>query len=1435
MLSESLSCEQLQVDSLVTLLEEKTAGNPFFVIQFLLMLYEEKLLYLNFKVRKWQWNIEEIRGQGFTDNVVDLMVKKVQKLPAPTQNLLRLAACIGAKFNLKTLSIISERSLIDVARDLWPAVNEGLLQTVDENHKLILNMEALENDSDNYPEAVDRFLHDRVQQAAYLLIDEDEQQEVHLNIGRELLSDVSNQDLEENIFKIVPHLNKGVDLIESKKERIYLADLNLQAALKAKNSSAWKPALHYLKIGISLLPHTIWQENEHLAYKLYRENIDCHFCDGRSEEGDYLYRELMAKPITESEKIELCNIAVLNYSSNPEHMEDAINIGLKSLSLLGMYLDKHPSEETIGKSIEKATQLVSDRSIDSLFDLPQMTDERAKQLVDTIAVLGPSTYISGSPLLITSNMEMLLTIVEFGNCSLSSYCYAYQGVINTILGNYSVAFEYAKLALKVFNADPNPAISGRVHMMYNNFGGQWGDSLQNTTAVRTKGFQKAMEIGDLHWGIYNYLYGFPCEVITAESSHELLGRYSKIVKLGSKLHPLDYMAVSMQRNVLLNLRGEIEDRNCISSELNEVEEITKGYGMNITLLLSMHACQALVYFLNGDFESIVKISLSEQCSAWKKPNQGLYSTIFFMFLESLAIMRDKTVYDKETRIELDNRVDETIKQSEVWAKTVPQTYDCMRLMLLAEKNSRDGIHKNTLSYYEQAIQLSRDNRFILFEGIAGELCSDYWQRRGNAKIADLFLTKAMTAFDLWGAKRKVEELKQQSKMQFGSLPQLALVERNRPDLDVVISVLQKISRATVLDELIQASLTSCIKHCSLFRALFLLHIDGELIVKAELQSESLQIDLIHKPMILDKSLPINLINEVVESRQANHPTSGQLCLPILQQNKVLGLIYMESSQTSFSPATLALLDIIISQTAISLENSLLYSERVTSEAELRKRRLLLQSIIDNAKSEISLKDPHSAYLLINKQFEKAYNINETSVLGQCDETLFDAELVESFSHDSVVESEQEITVDGNKRFLLSSTIPLVDGQHKALGTCRIATDITSQKTAAEEKIELERQLLATKKIESIGQLASGIAHDFNSILTGIYCFGTISQEHLKRECLNKEKLIKSIKSIQSTAEKGSALTNQLLAFNQKKRQDANVVDLKEIMFSMNSILTKLLGEECKLELNFSGGPFYMKSDVSHMEQIILNLVVNARDAMAKGGKVELHLKTITKEDELFNNRPELKPQPLIELRATDEGCGMSKKLIEKIFDPFFTTKEEGKGTGLGLATTVNVVKKNGGHIFVNSKEGEGTTFYVYFPQSADAPEKHIEIAVSDLPGGKESILLVEGDENLRHVTAKLLERLGYKIYQSSNGEEALALLSSLDESVDILFSNLIMSGMDGISLADKITGRAPETKVILITGNSDQLPDVSYQVLNKPIKIETLAQVFYELKKDSEK
>ena len=366
--------------------------------------------------------------------------------------------------------------------------------------------------------------------------------------------------------------------------------------------------------------------------------------------------------------------------------------------------------------------------------------------------------------------------------------------------------------------------------------------------------------------------------------------------------------------------------------------------------------------------------------------------------------------------------------------------------------------------------------------------------------------------------------------------------------------------------------------------------------------------------------------------------------------------------------------------------------------------------------------------------------------------------------------------------------------------------------------------MAAQKIESIGQLAGGIAHDFNNILNSIYGFSEISQILLQSDEVNIEKLQQNIETIQHSAEKGSALTHQLHVFNQKQGVQSRVVDLNESMHSMKNILSKLLGDEYKLKLTAQNRPYFIKADPSQIEQIILNFVVNARDAMSEGGTVELHLNTIASDDMLFSLRPELTPQPLIELKAIDQGCGMSEALMEKIFEPFFTTKAEGKGTGLGLATTFEIVKKSGGQIYVESVEGEGSTFFVYFPQTVEQPEIEVALDVCELQGGTETVLLVDDNETFRKITAKLLERLGYTLFQANSGEQALEKFNSIDKTVDLLLSDITMPGMDGISLADKVVEKWPHMKVLLMTGYSERLDGNVHKVLNKPIKIELLAR-----------
>jgi predicted ATPase/signal transduction histidine kinase len=1199
MLSDVLSADAARVASLAQLLKEKTDGNPFFAIQFLLMLNDEDLIYIDSDTHQWQWDIEEIQAQALSDNVVDLMAKKVRKLPQKTQNLLRLAACIGTKFKLSTVAVIAKQSLLNTAQGLWPAVSEGLLQSLGDEHKLLLNMPPHQESTASKIEGIDKFLHDRVQQAAYELITEAERQPIHLNIGRELLSNTPNDQLEERIFEIVPHLNKGASLITHSKERQRLAELNLMAVIKAKRSSAWRVALHYSTKGISLLPKKPWQKNNQIAYQLHRENSDCHFRDGQFEEGDRLYKILLSQPISDEQKLSLSNMAIINFATHATYLDRAIDIALDSLKLLDVHLDKKPSQETINKGMQQFEQLIAKRTIASLFDFPPMTSKKALATVETLMSLGPPTFISGSPLYFTSNLQMLFVIAEYGNCPLSAYCYGWQGVIHTTSGNYQNAYQFVRLALRMHEANPNPAIAGRVYMLYNNFGGQWGDSLKKTTEMRTLGFQKAMEVGDLYWGIYNYMYGFGSEVVASENTSTLLQRYDEILKLGSKFHELDHMTLSMQRNVILNLRGTIEDRHSISSELNEEKNITEGYALNLTILFSMQLCQAITYFVNGDYSDVVKISLTEQCATWKMSNRGMYGAVLFAFFESLAILRNREHLDEDIQQQLYQRVDDNIAQFKTWSEVVPNTYSGMYLLLQAEKKSLQSDYQGTIKLYEQAIQSSHENGFLLLEAIANELCADHWHKQGLDKLYRFYLIAARDCYQTWEAYRKVDDINRILENDNSVALNRETTTKPLTDKAVVSDVItpQELDLATIiktsqstfseidLPTLLENLIRNIVENAGAQHGGILLDEDGELQVVAYISGcaghevniddrVTRQVFRTGTPTVIeDASSAADLFHD---DYIQNHKPKSVLCMPIRHKGDINGVLYLENNLTTgvFDSKRVALLDVLLSQAATAIENT----------------------------------------------------------------KLFD------------------------------------------------------------EKRKLEAHVQHGQKLESLGLLAGGIAHDFNNLLTSIICNTEIAKYKIEQD----SKAVEYLEKVQSATRHATTLTNQMLAYAGSGTFKIEPLDINSMIRDLGQLLTTSVSRQVKINYALCEDLPKISADVSQVQQVIMNLVTNAADAIKQhnieNGTVDIcsyvgdfdaaHLKeTYLREDLLAGQ--------YVCLEVADTGCGMDQATMDKIFDPFFTTKPDGRG--LGMAAILGIVRGHKGAISIYSAPGKGTTFKVLFP------------------------------------------------------------------------------------------------------------------------------------------
>jgi signal transduction histidine kinase len=386
-------------------------------------------------------------------------------------------------------------------------------------------------------------------------------------------------------------------------------------------------------------------------------------------------------------------------------------------------------------------------------------------------------------------------------------------------------------------------------------------------------------------------------------------------------------------------------------------------------------------------------------------------------------------------------------------------------------------------------------------------------------------------------------------------------------------------------------------------------------------------------------------------------------------------------------------------------------------------------------------------------------------------------------------------------------------------TLNFLRDITEQR-------RLEVQFLQAQKMEAVGRLAGGIAHDFNNLLTIINTNAQLSLMDLKDWDPLKEKL----ESIQTAGGRAADLTRQLLAFSRRQVVEMKVIDLNALLQELEKMLTRVMGEDIELGTRLGKDLGRIKADPGQIEQIILNLVVNAKDAMPSGGKLTIETANMEMDQEYVHTHLEMKPGRYVMLSVSDTGVGMTPEVRERVFEPFFTTKEKGKGTGLGLSTVYGVVKQSGGYIWVYSERGQGTTFKIYLPRVDEPLEEEVrkKVVKEELPGGKETILVVEDEEEVRKLAVAILRKQGYRILEASNGGDAFLICEQGKEPVRLLLTDVVMPGLNGPELARRLRYFYPEMKVLFMSGYTDNgvlqqgVLDHGMFFLQKPFSVDGL-------------
>lgn len=483
--------------------------------------------------------------------------------------------------------------------------------------------------------------------------------------------------------------------------------------------------------------------------------------------------------------------------------------------------------------------------------------------------------------------------------------------------------------------------------------------------------------------------------------------------------------------------------------------------------------------------------------------------------------------------------------------------------------------------------------------------------------------------------------------------------------------------------------------------------------------------------------------------------------------------------------------------------------RANAELEVRKSRELRDSqnrmalIVDSSQDAIIGKNLDGIVTHWNKGAEEIYGYTAREMIGRHISTLAPEDKANEISEilEHIRNGERvgyfesiRITKDGRKLNMSISVSPIYDSDGKVVGASTIARNITAQK-------KTEEQLRQSQKMEAIGRLAGGVAHDFNNLLGVVTACSELLRSRVDPDNFEY------IDNIGEAVKRGSGLTRQLLTFSRRQSAQKQLLDLNDRLREVRKLLVPLMGDDVEIvHLPRSLGAI-VEADPSQIDQIVLNLAVNARDAMPRGGKLILDTGVFDFDKSFASEHPGMAAGTYVMLAISDNGIGMDESTRSRIFEPFFTTKESGKGTGLGLATVYGIVKQSGGHIWVYSEVGHGTTFKIYLPSAekklVQAAEKEAEV----LPARREgtTILLVEDDPLMRRLTRKMLEEHGYKVLEAQDGETALGIASSSGVKIDLTLTDVVMKGMTGPDVVLKLTQAYPGMKVVYMSGYTGEL------------------------------
>ncbi len=1261
-LADTLHCPANQAESLAELVSLKTGSNPFFIKEFINSLYAYNFLSFDNISLTWEWNLEEIQAQDFTDNVVELMAMRIQNLPQKTRQALKIAACLGNQFELEILSVLLEKSVSETADALYAAVIQNLVVPLGnlEDIELAIAGQLTRSNPLEY-----KFVYDRIQQAAYSLILEEEKYSLHQFVGRILLKNLPKNQQQEKIFIIVENLNIAKNLLSNPTEKYELVSLNLLAAKKAKTACDYQAAAEYLNIGIKLLKADSWETHQDLSSTLYQEAASMNYLCLRFDKMDSLINIILTKEKNIFNKVIAYELKIQAFMADHDFVQ-AVNTGRRGLELLGVYFPKSPPPLYVKQKLEEIKKIVGDKQSDYFMNLPEMTDPYQ------LAVMRILSRVVSSASLVSWNLwalivcEQMKLSVQYSQTPWAALAYTSYGCLaNKIFQDFETAYKFGKIALELLAKFKNSELATHIFVGVGLCLIHCKTHLRESIVPLQEGYLSGIKTGYLSYAI-------------AVAYHKCQHLYFKGLELSKIKREIDLCSqtmtegeakislnnhLSLCRHVLLNLTSR-------SSQVHKKLEKQKVFNFaricNGIDACIFHLNYLILYYL---FDNRAK---ALECAALAKQTldelPGMIYVPVFLFYDSLVNISNYLNQVDTDRESLIDSINSNQIQLQKWVKAAPVNFQHKYDLVEAEKARVLGRIVAAMDYYDRAIAGAKENEYIQEAALAYELAAKFYLSRGKELIAKAYMQEAIYSYQLWGASAKIKDLEAKypnllpiTQPSNQDTPKPMETTGNQSDSSLDMATIMKASEA-ISGEIVFHKLGSKLmnilrENIGAQKGYLILENNGKLVIEAEgVEGDEESTALQSHPLKRFQKLPESIVSYVARTGETvvlddaaqkgpfthdpyiqKYQTKSILCAALTNQGQLAAIVYLENGLTShaFTPDRLEVLQLLSGQAAIAIANAKLY-------AEVKERESRLTQFIDAMPIGVTVIDTNGQVTYANPTSQKLSGFESIADLNYQEfirlsppyltETnqLYPIEqmpIVRSLAGEIVTVEDMELHHSNQVIFLAVSSTPIVDKKTGQINYA-VATfqDITKRKQAEklladynrtlEQQVsdrtqELQREIIERQRAEEAAQAAnraksiflSNMSHELRTPLNVILGFSQLLNRSSTLSCEHQEYL----GIITRSGEYLLNLINQVLDLS---KIEAGRSTLHETNFNLHRLLDDLeemfqfQAESKRLQLlveRTAEVPEYVKADEVKLRQILINMINNALKFTQEGG------------------------------------------------------------------------------------------------------------------------------------------------------------------------------------------------------------------------------------------